>query len=290
MLTSDGYEVAVLLRDPQNAWRIKNLLPQVEIIQGDLDRLSQIEGKVSDFQPDAFVHLGWCGVSSSQRNDSSQWRNVISTMQLVELAKKLSVNTWIGLGSQAEYGPCKNRIDELCITKPTTSYGSSKLAAQILSENFCLQNGIRYIWLRLFSSFGPMDNPEWLIPYLVKTLMNKERPQLTSAEQLWDYIYIVDVAAAIRAVLETRNASGIFNLGSGKAYRLRTIIEEIRDLIDPNLSLGFGEVNYRPDQVMHLEADISKLSLATGWLPKNSIQDAIKQTVAWYIRGGVDDM
>ena len=134
-----------------------------------------------------------------------------------------------------------------------------------------------------------MDNPEWLIPYLIKTLAKKDRPQLTSAEQLWDYIYIEDVAAAIRAVLDSKSASGIFNLGSGNAYRLKSIIEEIRDLIDPSLPLGFGEIKYRSDQVMHLEADISKLSVTTGWVPKINIRDGIKKTVAWYTQGEVDD-
>ncbi len=288
LLSSAEYKVAVLLRSPEKAWRIKDLLNQVDVIEGDLDCLSEIKGKVSVFQPDAIVHLGWAGVSSSKRNDPAQWRNIVSTMELVELASELSIKTWIGLGSQAEYGPCKDRIDENHPTNPTTFYGTSKLAAQGLSQRLCMQNGIRYVWLRLFSSFGPMDNTEWLIPYLVEKLMKKERPSLTAAEQLWDYIYVEDVANALKATLDSKNAQGVFNLGSGKAYRLKTIIEDIRDLIDPNLPLGFGEIDYRSDQVMHLEADISKLNIETGWSPQVSIHQAIKQTVAWHI-GGVYD-
>lgn len=283
LLSFGDHQVSVLLRNPKDAWRINELLPKVKVIVGELDRLKMIEAELFAFSPNAFVHLAWNGVLSDQRNNNSQWRNVISTMELVELANRLNAKHFIGLGSQAEYGPCQNIIDELCPTNPTTLYGVSKLAAQQLSEKLCAEYKIRHVWLRLFSSFGPRDNPEWLIPYLIKRLTEKKMPRLTAAEQLWDYIYVEDVASAIRAVLDSKNAQGIFNLGSGKAYKLKTIIEKIRDLIDPEMPLGFGEMEYRPDQVMHLQADITKITTATGWLPKAELDRAIKNTVSWHL-------
>jgi len=284
LLTTSDYEVSVLLRNPKDAWRIQDLLPRLKIIKGELDVLKKIENELFDFRPDTFVHLAWNGVSGRVRNEPSQWRNVCSTMELVELANRLQVKNFIGLGSQAEYGPCQNKIDEICQTKPTTLYGVSKLSAQMLSQKLCAEYGIRYVWLRLFSSFGPTDNPEWLIPYLTKSLIAKEIPQLTAAEQFWDYIYVEDVASAIRAVLDSDHAEGIFNLGSGQAYKLKTIIEKIRDLINPQLPLEFGKIQYRSDQVMHLQADISRLNKVTGWLPGFDLDQAIKETVSWYVK------
>lgn len=283
LFSSGDYECSILLRNPKDAWRIQNILPKAHVIIGDLDHLDTIEPELIDFYPDSFVHLAWNGVLGSERNEPSQWRNVISTMKLIELAKKLNVKNFIGLGSQAEYGPCENKIDELCLANPTTMYGVSKLATQQLSKKLCLEFDIRYVWLRLFSSFGPADNSEWLIPYLTKSLIAKESPRLTAAEQLWDYIYVEDVASAIRAVLESKDAEGIFNLGSGEAYKLRTIIEKIRNLVSPDFPLKFGEIKYRDDQVMHLEADISKLKSVTGWTPKVSIDLGLQKTVAWYL-------
>jgi len=284
LLSTGEHEISVLIRNPKKAWRIKDLLDKVEVVKGQLDKFSMIKSDLKDFFPEAIVHLAWEGVSGAERNDSSQWSNIIHTMKLVELANELNVKTFIGIGSQAEYGPCQNKIDESTATKPTTIYGASKLASQLLSERLCSQFEIRYAWLRLFSSFGPADNSEWLIPYLIRSLIAKERPKLTEGEQLWDYIFVEDVASAIATVLELKNATGVFNLGSGDVYKLRNIIEKIRDLIDSNLPLGFGEVDYRSDQVMHLQADISKLNKATGWLPKSDFNSAIKKTVDWYLR------
>lgn len=284
LLRTGDDEVAVLLREPATAWRIKDIVSGTRVIQGDLSSFGDIERQLKDFRPNAFVHSAWDGVAGKDRNALTQWRNVSATLELVEMASRLGVQHWIGLGSQAEYGPCQNRIDETTPTKPTTLYGVSKLAAGTLSECMCKELGIRYAWLRLFSSFGPSDNPDWLIPYLVQSLLAGKSPSLTKAEQLWDYIYVEDAAAAIHAVLGAKDATGIFNLGSGRALRLRTMIEKIRDLVAPGAPLGFGEEPYRPDQVMHLEADISRLTHLTGWRPTMDFDMAIEKTLAWYVK------
>jgi nucleoside-diphosphate-sugar epimerase len=53
--------------------------------------------------------------------------------------------------------------------------------------------------------------------------------------------------------------------------------------VDPTLPLGFGEVAYRPDQVMHLQAETGRLRAATGWVPGRSLEEALRETVRWYL-------
>jgi nucleoside-diphosphate-sugar epimerase len=142
-------------------------------------------------------------------------------------------------------------------------------------------DGVSFSWLRLFSSYGPKDDPSWLVPYVALTLLAGKEPALTRAEQRWDYIFVEDVAAAVIAALDSP-AAGVFNLGSGEARPLRDIICQVRDLVDPALSLGFGKVDYRPDQVMYLEADITELSTKTGWRPVVPLTSGLKSTVEWY--------
>jgi nucleoside-diphosphate-sugar epimerase len=72
------------------------------------------------------------------------------------------------------------------------------------------------------------------------------------------------------------------NLGYGVAYPLREVVERVRDLVNPSLALQFGAVPYRPDQVMHLQADITKLTRATGWQPVTALDEGLRRTVAWY--------
>jgi nucleoside-diphosphate-sugar epimerase len=106
-------------------------------------------------------------------------------------------------------------------------------------------------------------------------------PALTRCEQKWDYVYVDDVAAAIVATLDSE-VEGALNVGAGHAYPLANIVTLIRDMIDPDIQLHFGEIPYRPDQVMHLEADISRLTRATGWVPRVSIEEGLARTVEWY--------
>ena len=63
--------------------------------------------------------------------------------------------------------------------------------------------------------------------------------------------------------------------------RLREYIEAIRDAVDPQIELGIGELPYYPNQVMHLEADISSLTADTGFVPEYSFEDGIQETVVW---------
>jgi UDP-glucose 4-epimerase len=184
------------------------------------------------------------------------------------------------LGSQAEYGPSRAPTAETEPTNPTTFYGAAKLAAAHAYGQIAARSGARYAWIRLFSSYGPKDGSAWMVPYLISALLKGEPPALTLGEQVWDYLYVEDAAAAIVAVMEHSAASGIFNLGSGQGLALRSFVESIRDAIDPALPLGFGDVAYRSDQVMHLQADVSRLK-AIGWLPLTSIEHGVRSTVAW---------
>lgn len=281
LLASGTHEIAILARPTSDFHRIIDLLPRVRVVTSDLGRPQNLGPKLQRFEPDAVVHLAWHGVLNSARNDAGQSTNITQSLDLVRLAYIAGAKHWIGLGSQAEYGPCANRIDESQPAVPTTLYGAAKLTTGRQVHSLCASLGLRCAWLRLFSSYGPGDDPSWLIPYLALKLLAGERPTTTAGEQRWDYIYVDDVAAAIQATIESPAATGFFNLGSGNTAAIRAIIERIRDAIDPAAEVGFGEVPYRPDQVMHLEANITRLTAATGWRPRMSLEEGLEKTVDW---------
>jgi len=132
-----------------------------------------------------------------------------------------------------------------------------------------------------FSAYGPADDERHMLPGLIRTLLRREKPALTAGEQVWDYLYVADAVNALCASLECE-AAGFFNLASGASCLLREFISSVRDYMDPELPLGFGEVQYAPGQVMHMEADISRLRAATGWSPEISLPEGIRRTVDWH--------
>ncbi len=280
-LVAQGRDIALLLRKTSDTRRIADILKNVKIIEGDLNNLNEVGEQIITFAPNSVVHLAWNGLKGLDRNNSSQIQNVFSSIELYRLAAKAGVRRFIGLGSQAEYGPCLNRSDENLPTHPTSLYGAAKLSTFWLLDRMAAAEGVSFAWLRLFSSYGPGDNPSWLIPYVIQQLLKGKRPSLTKGEQMWDYIFVDDVATAIKTIIDC-DAVGVFNLGSGTAFPLYDIVTRIRDLIDRSLPLGFGELPYSSDQVFHLEANVERLRNATGWKPQISLEEGLRRTVEWY--------
>jgi nucleoside-diphosphate-sugar epimerase len=231
-------------------------------------------------QPDVFIHCAWRGVGGQERNAEFQLaENLPFTRASVELAAATGCRQWVGLGSQAEYGNANRILDETAPTQPTTLYGQAKLAAGNESLALCAKKNLAAAWLRIFSTYGPGDHPHWMIPHVIREFLNGRPPQVTKCEQLWDYLFVADAARAITSVADG-NISGVFNLGSGDAPSLKSILEIIRAETGAAVSPAYGAVPYRSDQVMHLQADISKLTAATGWKPQVSLEVGLRDTVA----------
>jgi nucleoside-diphosphate-sugar epimerase len=283
LLLQERNEVGVLIRPSSDTWRIKDILPAVEVIHADLSAVEQVADMIREFAPEVVFHLSWYGVGNRYRDDPAQVsQNLYSSLKLLEIVAKAGCQRWLGLGSQAEYGRYDKVISEESPLRPTTLYGITKLSVCLLSQKLRETHGVSFTWLRLFSAYGPADTPQWMIPYTILTLLKGQKPALTLGEQRWDYLYVEDAVQAIWRAAITPEARGIFNLGSGEAYTVRSIVERIRDLIDSNIPLGFGEVPYRPDQIMHLQADISRLRQATGWSPQVSLDEGLRRTVEWF--------
>jgi nucleoside-diphosphate-sugar epimerase len=282
-LLQRGAEVAVLLRKTSHPWRIKDNLSRVRVVEGDLRNLGAVAADLKAFNPEVIFHLAWYGVGNELRDDPAQVdENLLTSVALLRLGISLGCRAWVGIGSQAEYGPQNRILDESAPTNPTTTYGAVKLCVGTLTRQLAAGTGMRVAWLRMFSTYGPKDNPNWMIPYLIRSIRSGKSPSLTACEQRWDYLFIEDAAEAVCIVGATEQAAGILNLGSGRAYVLRDLVEKLRDQVDPRQTLGIGEVPYRPDQVMHLQADITRLRQLTGWTPRVSIEEGLMRTVEWY--------
>lgn len=278
-----GHEVAGVVRDPSAPGRLAGVLDRIDVLAADLRDADAVEAALAAFRPQAVLHLAWAGVANRARNDPLQvYDNLVPSCRLLQLAARHGAEKFVGLGSQGEYGPLNKVISESDRPQPTTLYGVSKLATAMLCERMAAELGLSFAWLRLFSTYGPGDSEVWMIPSIIGQLLRGERPQTTAGTQLWDYLYVDDVADGVIAAATTPAATGVFNLGSGKPVQVRWIVEAIRQLVDPEAEIGFGEIAFRPDQVMHMQADSTRLRTLTGWQPKVELLDGLRRTVDWF--------
>lgn len=274
-----GTEVTLLLRADSDRTRLAELAGVEFLTYTKLDDSTTIAALAAR-RPCTFIHCGWKGVVGGERNAAFQiTANLPLTLAAVELAAAAGCQHWIGFGSQAEYGNANRRLDEDAPLRPTTIYGKAKLAAGIAALALCETRALAGTWLRVFSTYGPGDDPAWFIPYVTQELIAGRAPRLTRCEQRWDYLYVGDAARAVVAITK-RKAGGIFNLGSGQARPLRDCVEAIRSELHSAVEPVYGAIPYRADQVMHLEAEITRLSAATGWSPETNIQTGLRATVA----------
>lgn len=256
----------------------------VRIVKCGLDDFSYADADLLGIKTgiDAMFHLAWGGTFGDARNDKAlQEQNAAYAIDAVRLAHRLGCDVFVGAGSQAEYGRVSGKLSADTPCDPENEYGRAKLKASQETRKLCGELGMRHIWPRILSIYGPYDGEKTMVMSLIKTLLEGRRPALTKGEQMWDYLYSEDAATALMLLAEKGAGGRIYPIGSGIARPLKEYIEIIRDEIDPQLPLGFGEVPYSPKQVMHLCADISELKEDTGFEPSVSFEEGARRTIAF---------
>lgn len=255
--------------------------PLVKIIECDLADLDTLD---CDNLPkcDVFYHLGWAGTFGEARNDMFlQTQNIKHAIDAVDLALRLGCSAYIGAGSQAEYGRVEGLLTPQTPVNPENGYGMAKLCAGQMTRIHCDKSGLRHIWFRILSVYGPYDGKNTMVMSTIYKLLSGHSPDTTEGGQLWDYLYNGDAGRAFYlAGLKGRNGA-IYCLGSGQARCLKEYIEDIQKAANPDMPVRFGSIPYAPKQVMHLCADITNLQEDTGFHPETGFEQGIQETVSW---------
>lgn len=285
-LVDHGVEVVAVPREGSSRL---SAIPQSELVRVvpcSLDRYDRLPALVGDDGYDAFYHFAWDGTYGDARQDwKTQAQNIDFSVDAVEAAHKLGCEVFIGAGSQSEFGHVDGVLRPDMPCNPDNGYGAAKLAAHEMTKAYCGHLGIRQEWCRIVSLFGPGDGKYTLISQAISKLLAHEHLSCTKGDQIWDYIYSKDAARAFRLVAERGVHGSVYCFGTGETRSLRAYIETIRDMIDPSAEIGFGEIDYYPNQVMHLEADISNLTADTGFVPRYTFEEGIRETIANYTHG-----
>jgi len=280
-LISRNYEVLVLVREHSKRNKSIPIHPLVNKKICDLCQLKNLQNDTGK-EYDVFFHMAWAGTFGAERDNMYlQNENVRYTLDAVGVAKRFGCKVFIGAGSQAECGRVEGKLSPETPAYPENGYGMAKLCAGYMSRRECQKYGIKHIWTRILSVYGPGDSENTMISTLISKLLCGEKPALTLCEQQWDYLYSGDVAKAFCLLAEKGEGNKVYCIGSGKAEQLKYYVMTIRNKINDNAELGIGDIPYGEKQVMYLCADISELTKDTGFVPEISFEEGIDKTIHW---------
>lgn len=281
LLREDVNVLAIVHRGSKRANQVPRH-PKLQLLEADLEDLANVTLQEKDWE--IFYHLAWGGTYGDARNDlECQIDNIRYTLDAVRLAQRSGCSTFIGAGSQAEYGRYEGVLRADTPTHPENGYGMAKLCAGQMSRQLCGQLGLKHIWTRILSIYGPYDGEKTMISSAIRDFVNGRQTHFTKGEQLWDYLYSGDAAEILYLLGLNGKSDKTYVIGSGTARPLREYIETLAKELGITTNLGIGDIPYADGQVMHLEANIEPLEEDLGYVPRTTFDEGITETIKNYL-------
>ncbi|MDE6052569.1 MAG: NAD-dependent epimerase/dehydratase [Lachnospiraceae bacterium] len=283
-LIKANYEVIAIIR-PSSLRKtlLWTLCPKIKLIECELNQLNRAELNVE--QCNVLFHIGWASdFSNSRYNLEGQMRNVKYCEYSVELAARYGCEAYLCVGSQAECGVINEPITSYTKENPMTAYAEAKCIANTKTKDFCKIYGIKHYWPRLLSAYGPYDRNTTMIMSCIQACRDRKILKLTPAEQIWDFVYVENVAKALLAIVEKGNPIKRYPIASGTGKELKEYIADIAKIMDfPEILKGIGQKNYTENQVMYLVGDIKELQNDTGVCMDYDFEQGIRDIVKLFI-------
>jgi UDP-glucose 4-epimerase len=269
-MLSRGISVTVVARPASDLWRISGL-KGLEIVTSP-----DGPGTVASLAPDVLLTLNWAGVSAADRaNVVLQQSNVRLHTDLIDAALAAGVRRIVGAGSQAEYGVVEGRILDGRALSPVSEYGKAKAKVAAYLETAARAGDIEWVWGRIFSVFGPMEEGASLLLKIARSVRDAKTTELSSGRQPWNYLYAADAASALAELVSNPEAYGHYNVGHPLSPPLRNSIEFFAREIGARELISFG-----PEQGQSLVADTKRLQ-RLGWEPAWDREEGLATTAAW---------
>lgn len=278
LVNNDCFVFALVIQGSRNK-KLLDKYQNVKVIECALNEVENISRAIQR-DIDVFYHLAWNGVSPDTR-ESFDIQKVNSDLCLyaVRLARAVKAKRFIFPGSTMEYSFSNSIINEDSVPTPQNVYGVEKISCRYLCEVLCRKFGIQFNYVVLSSIYSEDRIDNNVIYYTISSLLKKKKPRLTNLTQLWDYVYIDDVVRGLYLVAIAGKAGAFYCIGHGDNCPLSDYIYKIRDLIDPSLPLGIGELEYTNSVVPMSCIDLSLLTRDTGFVPNISFEEGIRRVI-----------
>ena len=290
LLVEKGYEVKAFVRyNFTNNWgwlETSKYLKDIEIYTGDVRDYDSVYDAVKDV--DVVFHLAaLIGIPYSYVSPLAYIKtNTEGTYNILEAGRKLGVDRIIVTSTSEIYGTAQYvPIDEKHPYNPQSPYAASKASADHLALSYYRSFGTPVTIIRPFNTYGPRQSARAIIPTIItQVLSGKTQIRLGNLTPTRDLNYVKDTANGFITVgLHEKTIGDVYNIGSGREISIGELVQKIIDLLGRHVEIVQDEQRVRPDksEVERLLCNANKAKALTGWEPKYTLEEGLKETIEW---------
>jgi UDP-glucose 4-epimerase len=275
--------------------------------QGELTDRANLDRVFTKYQPIAVMHFAALSqVGEAMRAPGTYWQNnVVGSLCLIESAVANGCLDFVFSSTCATYGDQDGvMLDENSVQKPLNAYGASKRAIEDILHNFGDSHGLNAVIFRYFNvagadpdgEVGEFHQPETHLIPLTLDVIDGKRPALTvhgtdydtpDGTCIRDYVHVMDLVDAHIAGLrwlEAGKGSRVFNLGTGRGFSVREVIDHSRIVTNREVPSANGP--RRPGDCTKLVSGSRRAEQELGWEPRRSTLEAmISDAWRWHQNG-----
>ena len=265
--------------------------PSESVRQLDVLDSSGVARLVREIRPDWIIHLaGQSSVPNSFESPELTFRiNVEGTKNLFEACTAADIRPKMLIVSSAHvYGtPKYTPIDELHPLSPESPYAESRVKQEQFALEYGQENNIPVVISRSFNHTGPGQGPGFACPAFAKQIAELEAKrggimQVGNMGSYRDFSDVRDIAKAYILALEKCIPGQVYNIGSGKATKIKDVLDTLLSFSSAKISIRKDSSRLRKQDEPLLVCDASKFRKAAGWQPEIPLNQTLKDLLDWY--------
>ena len=232
---------------------------------------------LDEVAPTHLLHLAWYAVPGSFWSSPENRRWARASIGLLRSFAGRAVTA----GSCAEYdwSAAEPLHEGSTPLQPRSLYGVCKQEVGAVAAELGHAHG------RVFFLYGPGEHPDRLVSSVTRRLLAGEPAPVSHGEQVRDFLHVADVGGAFAALLDS-DVAGPVNIGSGDGVPVRRIVELVGEETGAAELVRWGEVPLAPDDPPRIVADATRLGDEVGFAPRLTLEDGLRETVAWWREQG----
>jgi dolichol-phosphate mannosyltransferase len=284
-LLEDGEDVAILVRPGSSLWRLEGVA--VRRHEADLRDAATVAAALAAARPEWIFHLASHGSHAWETDARSILEsNVVGTLNLLEASVQQGFDAFVHAGSSSEYGFKDHAPAEDETLRPNSTYAVAKASATLLCRQFAEARGLHVATLRLYSVYGPWEDPRRLMPTLLAHGLRGALPPLVDPETARDFVYVEDVNKAFLAAAARRvsDSDAIYNVGSGVQTTMREVVGIAQRLLGIEEPPRWGSHAPRNWDTRTWICDRSRAERELGWTPVWGLEAGLAEMIEW-LRG-----